>query len=123
MNIKELAKKYEQYTIDMRREFHMNPELSMQEVKTANRIKEELTKIGVAYESIGDSGVVATIKGKNPGKTIALRADIDALEVNEVRDVPYKSKNEGVMHACGHDAHGAILLTLIKYLVEEKIAP
>ena len=120
MNIKELAKKYEQYTIDMRREFHMNPELSMQEVKTANRIKEELTKIGVAYESIGDSGVVATIKGKNPGKTIALRADIDALEVNEVRDVPYKSKNEGVMHACGHDAHGAMLLGAAHVLNELK---
>lgn len=109
MNIKELSKKYEQYTIDMRREFHMYPELSMKEVRTSNRIKEELTKIGIPFESIG-TGVVATIKGKNEGKTIALRADIDALEVNEMRDVPYKSKNEGVMHACGHDAHGAMLL-------------
>ncbi len=109
MNIKELSKKYEQYTINMRREFHMYPELSMKEVRTSNRIKEELTKIGIPFESIG-TGVVATIKGKNEGKTIALRADIDALEVNEIRDVPYKSKNEGVMHACGHDAHGAMLL-------------
>lgn len=120
MNIKELSKKYEQYTIDMRREFHMHPELSMQEVRTANRIKEELNKIGVPYESIGESGVVATIKGKGEGKTIALRADIDALEVNEIRDVPYKSKNEGIMHACGHDAHGAMLLGAAQVLNEIK---
>lgn len=120
MNIKELAQKYEQYTIDMRREFHMYPELSMNEVRTAKRIKEELTKIGVPFESIGESGVVATIKGKNEGKTIALRADIDALEVNEVRDTLYKSKNEGVMHACGHDAHGAMLLGAAHVLNEIK---
>ena len=119
MNIKELAKKYEQYTIDMRREFHMHPELSMKEVGTSDRIKEELTKIGIPFESIG-TGVVATIKGKNKGKTIALRADIDALEVNEMRDVPYKSKNEGIMHACGHDAHGAMLLGAAHVLNEIK---
>ena len=119
MNIKELAKKYEQYTIDMRREFHMHPELSMKEVGTSDRIKEELTKIGIPFESIG-TGVVATIKGKNEGKTIALRADIDALEVNEMRDVPYKSKNEGIMHACGHDAHGAMLLGAAHVLNEIK---
>jgi len=120
MNIKELSKKHEQYTIDMRREFHMYPELSMHEVRTANRIKEELTKIGISYKSIGDSGVVATIKGKNEGKTIALRADIDAIEVNEIRDVPYKSKNKGIMHACGHDAHGAMLLGAAQVLNEIK---
>ena len=119
MNIKELAKKYEQYTIDVRREFHMHPELSMKEVGTSDRIKEELTKIGIPFESIG-TGVVATIKGKNEGKTIALRADIDALEVNEMRDVPYKSKNEGIMHACGHDAHGAMLLGAAHVLNEIK---
>ncbi|NLJ59060.1 MAG: amidohydrolase [Tissierellia bacterium] len=120
MNIKELAKKYEQYTIDMRREFHMYPELSMKEVRTAKRIKEELEKIGVPFVSIGESGVVATIEGKNKGKTIALRADIDALEVNEIRDIPYKSKNEGIMHACGHDAHGAMLLGAAHLLNEIK---
>lgn len=120
MNIKELAKKYEQYTIDMRREFHMYPELSMQEVRTAKRIKEELTKMGIPFESVGQSGVVATIKGNGEGKTIALRADIDALEVTQVRDVPYKSKTEGVMHACGHDAHGAMLLGAAQVLNEIK---
>ena len=120
MNIKETSKKYEKYTIDMRREFHMNPEPSMHEVRTAGRIKEELDKIGVPYISIGKSGVVATIQGKNKGKTIALRADIDALEVNEARDIPYKSKNEGFMHACGHDAHGAMLLGAAHVLNEIK---
>jgi len=120
MNIKKLAEKYEQYTIDMRREFHMYPELSMQEVRTASRIKEELTKIGIPFVSIGESGVVATIQGKSKGKTIALRADIDALEVAEARDIPYKSKNEGVMHACGHDAHAAMLLGAAHVLNEIK---
>lgn len=120
MNIKKLAEKYEQYTINMRREFHMYPELSMQEVRTAGRIKEELTKIGIPFVSIGESGVVATIQGKSKGKTIALRADIDALEVNEARDVPYKSKNEDVMHACGHDAHAAMLLGAAHVLNEIK---
>lgn len=119
MNIRELSEKYKQYTIDMRREFHMYPEPSMKEVRTSNRIKEELTKIGIPFESIG-TGVVATINGKNEGKTIALRADIDALEVNEMRDTPYKSKNEGIMHACGHDAHGAMLLGAAHVLNEIK---
>lgn len=120
MNIKEVSKKYEKYTIDMRREFHMNPEPSMHEVRTACRIKEELDKIDVPYKSIGESGVVATIQGKNKGKTIALRADIDALEVTEARDVPYKSKNEGFMHACGHDTHAAMLLGAAHVLNEIK---
>ncbi|MGB4438501.1 MAG: amidohydrolase, partial [Sedimentibacter sp.] len=83
MNIKELSKKYKQYTIDMRREFHMHPELSMHEEKTAKRIMEELTKMGIPCVSIAGTGVLGTIKGKNDGKTIALRADIDALEITE----------------------------------------
>ena len=120
MNIKEVSKKYEKYTIDMRREFHMNPEPSMHEVMTAHRIKEELDKMGVPYISIGDSGVVGTIQGRSKGKTIALRADIDALEVKEARDVSYKSKNEGLMHACGHDAHVAMLLGAAQVLNEIK---
>lgn len=114
MNIKELSQKYKQYTIDMRREFHMHPELSMHEEKTAQRIKEELQKMGIPYVSMAGTGVLAIIKGKNDGKAIALRADIDALEVAEKNDVPYKSQNEGVMHACGHDAHAAMLLGAAK---------
>lgn len=120
MNIKELAQKYSQYTIDMRREFHKHPELSMHEKRTSGRIKEELDKIGVPYVSMGGTGVLAVIKGKDDGKTIALRADIDALEVTEKTDVPYKSENEGVMHACGHDCHTAMLLGAAYVLNEMK---
>lgn len=118
--IKELSQKYKQYTIDMRREFHMHPELSMHEEKTAQRIKEELQKMGIPYVSLAGTGVLATIKGKNDGKTIALRADIDALEITEKTDVPYRSQNEGVMHACGHDSHAAMLLGAAKVLNDIK---
>lgn len=110
MNIGELSKKYKQYVVDMRREFHMHPELSMHEERTAKRIMEELTKMGIPCSSIAGTGVVGIIKGGQQGKTIALRADIDALEVDEKSDVPYKSQNAGVMHACGHDSHAAMLL-------------
>lgn len=120
MNIKKLSQKYKQYTIDMRREFHMHPELSMREEKTAKRIMEELTEMGIPCVSIAGTGVLGTIKGKNPGKTIALRADIDALEITEKNEVPYKSQNEGVMHACGHDSHAAMLLGAAKVLNDIK---
>ncbi len=120
MNIKELSHKYQQYTIDMRREFHMHPELSMHEERTSERIKEELQKMGIPFVSMAGTGVLATIKGKKAGKTIALRADIDALEITEKNDVPYKSQNEGVMHACGHDTHAAMLLGAAKVLNEVK---
>ncbi len=120
MSIKELSQKYKQYTVDMRREFHMHPELSMKEEKTAQRIKEELDKMGIPYVSMAGTGVLATIKGKNEGKTIALRADTDALEITEKNDVPYKSQNEGIMHACGHDSHAAMLLGAAKVLNDIK---
>lgn len=118
MDVKKLSNKYKQYTIDMRREFHMYPEPSMHEVRTSQRIKEELEKLGISCVSMAGTGVVAEIKGKNEGKTIALRADIDALEMVEKRDVPYKSKNEGLMHACGHDSHAAMLLGAAKVFNE-----
>lgn len=110
MEIKELSQKYKQYVIDMRREFHMHPELSMQEKRTAGRIMEELTKMGIPCVPMAGTGVLGIIKGSHEGKTIALRADIDALEITEKNDVPYKSQVDGVMHACGHDAHAAMLL-------------
>lgn len=120
MNIKDLANKYNKYTIDLRREFHMYPEPSMKEVRTSKRIMEELEKMGIPFKQTAGTGVVAEIKGKNSGKTIALRADIDALEMEEKRDVPYKSLNEGLMHACGHDAHAAMLLGAAQVLNEIK---
>ncbi|QXM06886.1 M20 family metallopeptidase [Crassaminicella indica] len=116
MNIKELAKQNKQYVIDLRREFHKYPEPSWQEFRTSKRIKEELDKMGIDYISVAGTGIVAVIKGEKNGKTVALRADIDALQVKEANDIPYKSQNEGIMHACGHDGHGAMLLGAAKIL-------
>ena len=120
MTVKELAVKYKDYTIKMRREFHMNPEPSMKEFRTQKRVIEELNAIGVECSPIGGTGVLGTINGKSSGKTIALRADMDALELTEENDVVYKSQNEGIMHACGHDGHTASLLTAAKILNEMK---
>ena len=107
--------------IELRRDFHMYPELSFQEVNTAKKIAEYQRNLGLEVQTnIGGNGVVATLRGKYPGKTIAVRADFDALPILEENDVPYKSKNPGVMHACGHDAHTAIALGLAKALVGMK---
>ena len=113
MNIKETAQKYSDYVIEMRRKIHMNPELSTQEVETSKLVCEELDKIGVPYERIGELGtaVLATVKGALPGRTILIRGDMDALPVVEENDLPFKSQNEGKMHACGHDCHTSTLLT------------
>lgn len=94
----------------MRRHFHMHPELSLEEYETTEFIAKELDKIGVPYERLTETGLIATIEGKHPGKTVALRSDMDALNVTQKNEVPYKSLYEGKMHACGHDAHTAILL-------------
>ena len=120
MNVKDLAVKYHDYAVQMRREFHMNPEPSMKEFNTQKRVMEELEKMGLEPVKSGGTGVVATIKGKGEGKTIALRADMDALEVEETNDTEYKSKIEGMMHACGHDGHMASLLTAARILVDMK---
>lgn len=116
----ELAKKHHNYVVAMRREFHSNPEPSMQEHKTCKRIMEELEKIGVEHKKIAGTGVIATIKGNNPGKTIALRGDIDALAVVEETGKEYSSKVQGLMHACGHDTHASMLLGAVKVLNEMK---
>lgn len=120
MNVKQLAEKYQPYAVEMRREFHMNPEPSMKEYNTQKRVMEELEKMGLEPVKSGGTGVIATIKGKGEGKTIALRADMDALEVPEANDVAYKSQIEGMMHACGHDGHMAGLLTAAKILIDKK---
>jgi amidohydrolase len=120
MKIRELAKGQKQYVIDLRRDFHMHPEPSLKEYRTSKRIKEELDKLGVSYESVACTGVVATIRGNNPGKTIALRADMDALSVQELNNIEFKSKTDGMMHACGHDCHISMLLGAAKILSEIK---
>ncbi|WP_047986158.1 M20 metallopeptidase family protein [Ornithinibacillus californiensis] len=109
--------------VDTRRYLHQYPELSFQEYKTAEYIANFYEEIGIPYEKgVGGNGVVATLTGSKPGKTIAMRADFDALPIQDAKDVPYKSKVDGVMHACGHDGHTATLLILakvMKYYQEE----
>ena len=122
MNIKEAAQKYSDYVVDIRRKLHMNPELSTQEFETSKLVREELDKIGVPYEICGElgTGVLATVKGALPGKTILIRGDMDALPVVEEADVPFKSQHEGKMHACGHDCHTSSLLTAAHILNDIK---
>ncbi|MDX1472295.1 MAG: amidohydrolase, partial [Flavobacteriaceae bacterium] len=115
--------------IDWRRDFHQNPELSNREFKTAEKIAAHLKKLGLEVQTgIAHTGVVGILKGNKPGKVLALRADIDALPVTERTDVPFKStvKTEfrgvetGVMHACGHDTHIAILMATAEILSKNK---
>ena len=115
-DIKQLAKENRDYVISLRRHFHQYPELSMEEYETSKKVKEELDKMGIEYRSAANTGIIATIKGDKPGKTIALRADMDALPVEELTDFDFKSKIDGRMHACGHDSHTAMLLGAAKIL-------
>lgn len=113
----------EQYDkmVATRRHLHQYPEISFQEVQTAQYIVDTYEQLGLPYErNIGGNGVLATLEGGKPGKTVALRADFDALPIQELNEVPYKSKNEGAMHACGHDGHTAALLGLAEALVPFK---
>ena len=120
MNVRDITKKYKDYIIEKRRYFHMNPEPSFNEYNTSKVVQEELTKIGIPFEIFAKTGIIATIKGQNPGKTVLLRADMDALEVCEKNNVSYKSQKEGLMHACGHDGHIAMLLGAAHVLNEIK---
>lgn len=108
------------YLVDLRREFHMIPEASWMEFETSKRIKEELKKLKVEYSTCAGTGIIVDIKGDHDGKTVLLRADIDALELAEKNQMEFKSKNDGFMHACGHDAHIAMLLGAVKILNENK---
>ena len=99
------------YIISLRRYFHKHPEESLCEFKTAEKIEEELDKLNISHRRVGKTGVLGIIKGKKDShKVIALRADIDGLKVRDLKEVDYKSENEGFMHACGHDGHTASLL-------------
>lgn len=113
------VKKYEDYIIRTRRKLHENPELSCQEFNTKKLILEELKKLNFEIKEIENgTSIIATLKGGKPGKTIALRADFDALPIIEQSDVEFISKNHGVMHACGHDAHTSMLLGAANVLAE-----
>lgn len=110
--------KYE--VIDLRRDFHMFPELGFAEHETAGKIEKYLQNLGFSTTRMADTGVVALLDSGNPGPALMLRADMDALPITEANEVPYKSRNEGVMHACGHDAHMAMLLVAAKVLKENQ---
>jgi amidohydrolase len=118
----EKAKAIEHEVTALRRRFHENPEPSWHEEATASRVEEELTLLGLSPARLCGTGVVADILGNDEGPTIALRADMDALQVKEQTNLDYISKVEGLMHACGHDGHTAMLLGAAKLLVNESFA-
>lgn len=116
----EKAQSIEDYIINFRRSLHKEPELSGQELKTQEKIMAELDKLEIPYRKVGNTSLIATLKGDKKGKTIALRGDIDALPIKEEAYIEFKSINHEVMHACGHDAHAAMLLGAAKILSEMK---
>lgn len=113
------VKKIEPEIIELRRLIHSNPELSYKEFQTAKIVAEKLESLGIEVKTgVGGTGVLGILKGNEKGNVVALRADMDALPVEEQADVPFKSKNKGVMHACGHDTHVAMLLGAAKLLAK-----
>ncbi|NLK74061.1 MAG: amidohydrolase [Clostridiales bacterium] len=114
-------KKDKEYLINLRRHFHQYPEISMKEYNTAYRIEEELNQIGIISRRVGETGVFGIIEGKGKSdRIIALRADIDALHIQDVKREEYASKIPGVMHACGHDAHTTALIGAARYLKSQE---
>ena len=115
------CKDLQEYIVGLRRDLHQIPELGLHLPETAAYVTAELDKIGIPYIcSKKDSGIIATIKGGKPGKTICLRADMDALPIKEETGLPFASRHEGFMHACGHDTHITILLGTAKVLAAMK---
>lgn len=121
MQAYQFALSEQDYMRALRREFHRQPELSLQESRTSRRIMEELDAIGVPYVRVGDHGIVATIEGTRGDRMVALRADMDALPIQEDNPhLDYQSQTPGVMHACGHDGHVAMLLGAARILSRMK---
>ncbi len=123
MAYKYISKEIEDYIIDMRRHFHENPELSWEEVKTSKRIIDELKDMGIEARQIAKTGAIGILNPEKKGSVLAIRADIDALPVQEENEIDFISKNNGVMHACGHDAHASMLLGAAKAmsLIKDKL--
>lgn len=120
-----LAKEVEQYVIKLRRDLHVHPEISMQEVRTMKVVTDELEKMGIQHEIVPDGGIIGIIEGEKEGKSIILRADLDALPMNEEEtNLKQKkivvSQNKGAAHTCGHDGHTAMLLGAAKILTRNK---
>lgn len=119
--IKSLAESYKDEFIAVRRHLHAHPELSYHEFETSAFVRQKLKEFNIPYTVMATTGVVGILKGNNPSSSVvALRADMDALPITEINDVTYKSKNDGVMHACGHDVHTTCLLGAARILNEIK---
>lgn len=119
--IKDLSAKYAADAVAIRSHLHANPELSYQEFETSKFVQSKLQEMGIAFDVVATTGILAIIRGKNPeSRVIALRADMDALPIQEENEVAYRSQKPGVMHACGHDVHTSILLGAAKILQELK---
>jgi amidohydrolase len=107
--------------VEWRRQLHQRPELGFREELTAEFVTQQLGKMGIRYQTgIAKTGIVATIEGHQPGKVLAIRADMDALPIQEENEVPYRSQHEGIMHACAHDGHTAIALGTADYLARHR---
>ncbi|RMG36040.1 MAG: amidohydrolase [Methanobacteriota archaeon] len=121
MSLRKEAKEIKPKLVEIRRQIHMYPEPGFEEHKTSKFIQEKLRELGLEPKVWAKTGITAVIEGgQGKGKTVLLRADIDALPVQEANDVPYKSRNEGFSHACGHDAHVACLLGAAELLLKHK---
>jgi amidohydrolase len=119
--IKSIAESIHPEVINLRRHLHAHPELSFSEYETSAFVKKQLDELGIEWSPMADTGIVAILKGDKPSESVvALRADMDALPITEANDVPYKSQNTGVMHACGHDVHTSSLLGVAKILHQLK---
>src|SRR5262245_45455429 len=107
--------------VAVRRDLHQHPETAFEELRTSGIVAERLRALGPEVRTgVGKTGVLASVRGAKPGKTVLLRADMDALPIQEENDTPYRSKIAGKMHACGHDCHTSILLGVAKQLVSDR---
>lgn len=123
MVVKQYILDVKDYLTELRRYFHSHPEVSLKEYHTCKKIEEELDALSIPHKRVGETGVYGWIDGgKGTGKTVVLRADIDALAMQDLKEVSYRSQNDGFCHACGHDAHTATLLAAAKVLAAKKEA-
>ncbi len=121
--VKEQVSKLSDWLVQVRRDFHQNPELGTFEFRTHDKICSYLEEMGISYRTSFNTGVIGDIEGENKDITIAFRGDIDALPILDLKNKEYASKNENVCHACGHDAHTTIVLGIAKYFYETKTKP
>ena len=118
--IEQAVEEVKEEVVALRRDFHEHPELGTEEVRTSAIVEKYLNDLGIETVRMYNTGVVGCLEGGKPGKCLLLRADMDALPMQEENDVPYRSKVPGVMHACGHDGHTAMLLCAAKILAAHK---